>query len=101
MLAATIKADVFATSKVKKDVAATTQKPRTALLQEGENDVVVSSHVSTFESSSENLAASILKDWVKIFGAYYGQHRRVLITSRAGEGGLCPEARLGGLVDAS
>ena len=30
-------------------------------------DVVVSSHVSAFESSSENLAASILKDGQKMF----------------------------------
>jgi GDP-D-mannose dehydratase len=36
-----IKAEVFVTSKVKKKVAEITPKPRTALLQEGENDVTV------------------------------------------------------------
>ena len=41
-----IKAKVFATSKVKKKVAEVTPKPRTALLQEGENDVTVSARIN-------------------------------------------------------
>ena len=36
-----IKAEVFATSKVKKKVAAITPKPRTALFLEGENDMAI------------------------------------------------------------
>ena len=40
-----IKADVFASVKKKKQSFATTQKPRTALLQEGENDVTISASI--------------------------------------------------------
>ena len=38
MSESTIKADVFATAKKKKEAFAITPKPRTALFQEGEND---------------------------------------------------------------
>jgi hypothetical protein len=40
MLESAIRVDVFATLKVKKKVADITPKPRTALLQEGENNVI-------------------------------------------------------------
>ena len=46
-----IKADIFPSVKVKKKVAAITSKPRTALLQEGENDV----NIPTFAAASESL----------------------------------------------
>jgi len=45
MSESTIKAEVFASVRKKKNVAATTPKPRTALLQEGENGVTVSASV--------------------------------------------------------
>jgi hypothetical protein len=50
-----IKAEVFATVKVKKKTAASTPKPRTALLQEGENDMALSSEIIACESSSKDL----------------------------------------------
>jgi len=54
-----IKAEVFATSKVKKKVAAITPKPRTALLQEGENDMDMSSQII---ASSSHDTSSALKN---------------------------------------
>jgi hypothetical protein len=62
-----IKAEVFATVKVKKNATASTPKPRTALLQEGENDVALSSEIIACESSRKELnpkvaSASIFED---------------------------------------
>jgi len=54
MLESAIKAEVFATSKVKKKVAEVTPKPRMALLKEGENDVTVTSQIIACESSSKD-----------------------------------------------
>nr|ABA93949.1 hypothetical protein LOC_Os11g31810 [Oryza sativa Japonica Group] len=51
------KAEVFAALKVKKKAIAPTSKPRTALLQEGENDVTVRSKIIAYESSGENAIA--------------------------------------------
>jgi hypothetical protein len=42
-----IKAEVFATSKVKKKVAEITPKPRTALIHEGRNDVTIPAKIIT------------------------------------------------------
>jgi hypothetical protein len=47
MLESAIKAEIFATSKVKKKVAETTPKPRTALFREGGNDVDVPAPINT------------------------------------------------------
>ena len=49
-----IKAEEFATSKVKKKIATITPKPRTALLQGGGNDVATSCQVTSSESFSNN-----------------------------------------------
>jgi hypothetical protein len=46
-----INAEVFATMKVKKKAATITPKPRTALLQEGENDVTISASVCASNNS--------------------------------------------------
>ena len=45
MAGSAIKADIFPSVKVKKKVATITSKPRTALLQEGENNVALSSEI--------------------------------------------------------
>jgi hypothetical protein len=50
MLESTIKAEVFAPVKVKKKSAAIIPKPRTALLQEGENDMVIHAAIATASS---------------------------------------------------
>jgi len=49
-----IKAAVFATSKVKKKIAAITPKPRTAFLQEGETDVSIGSPKPAASESESN-----------------------------------------------
>ena len=49
-----IKVEVFTTSKMKKKVLEIISKPRTALLQEGDNDVTVTSQIIACESSSKD-----------------------------------------------
>ena len=49
MLESAIKVEVFASVRKKKDDAASTPKPRTALFQEGENDV----NIPTLSAASE------------------------------------------------
>ena len=49
-----IKAQVFATSEMKKKFVEIISKPRMALLQEGENDVTVTSQIIACESSSKD-----------------------------------------------
>ena len=59
-----IKAEVFATSKVKKKAATNATKPRTALLHEIQNDVTVASPktVSVHSGSDSNTAARVFED---------------------------------------
>jgi hypothetical protein len=59
MAESAIKADIFPSVKVKKKVAAITPKPRTALLQEGENNVALSSKITACESSSKGLNSKV------------------------------------------
>ena len=49
MAGSAIKADIFPSVKVKKKVATITSKPRTALLQEGENDVNIPTLIAASE----------------------------------------------------
>ena len=59
-----IKAEVFATSKVKKKAATNATKPRTALLHEIQNDVTVASPktVSVHSGSDSTIAAHVFED---------------------------------------
>jgi hypothetical protein len=57
-----IKAEVFATVKVKKKAAASTPKPRTVLLQEGKNNVTATSQVIDYECSSKNTTIRTFED---------------------------------------
>jgi len=70
MLVSAIKAEVFATSKVKKKVAAITPKPRTALFLERENDMAIpvsihcaaNSEISTNARKKDSITTSPIVD---------------------------------------
>jgi hypothetical protein len=62
MPASAIKAEVFAIVKVKQKATAISPKPRTALFQEGENDVALSSEIIVRESSSKDLNPIVESD---------------------------------------
>jgi hypothetical protein len=62
IIKAATKAAVFATLKVKKKATVVTSKLRTALFQEGENDVTVSSKIIAYESSGEKAIARASED---------------------------------------
>jgi hypothetical protein len=60
MLESAITAEVFASvKKKKKEAGELTPKPRTALLQEGENDVALSYEIIACESSSKDLNSKV------------------------------------------
>jgi hypothetical protein len=79
LLETAIKAEVFATSKLKKKVVEITPKPRTALFQKGANDVTVAANIlapnnSCMDSTVSNSEIPVDGDDTMVMVNYYDSY---------------------------